>query len=168
LAASMAKNAIGHLGDAVRVAPDGGSTTTARDVADRILAASSGLASLFATNSGRLGRHAIPGQAAEAIFSAAVHAMVNSVQHAGGGRNVVRWVRIDGDATSAIRVEIGDTGVGFDVSAVPMERLGVRVSIMERVSSAGGAVTLDSSIGKGTIVTIRWPAPESAPAEGPS
>jgi hypothetical protein len=44
---------------------------------------------------------------------------------------------------------------------VPTERLGVRVSIIERVAGAGGSARIDSTRGSGTIVTVRWPAPES-------
>jgi hypothetical protein len=42
---------------------------------------------------------------------------------------------------------------------VPTERLGVRVSILERVASAGGRAEIDSAPGTGTVVRLRWPDP---------
>ena len=48
-----------------------------------------------------------------------------------------------------------------DAEAVPTERLGVRVSIIERVANAGGIARVVSSPGQGTVVTLRWPAPRS-------
>ena len=54
-------------------------------------------------------------------------------------------------------VEVGDHGSGFDPEAVPNERLGVRVSILERVAGVGGAAAIDTVIGRGTIVSLRWP-----------
>jgi signal transduction histidine kinase len=54
-------------------------------------------------------------------------------------------------------VEVGDTGLGFSVLEVPVERLGVRVSIIERVAKAGGSVEVESTPGAGTVIDIRWP-----------
>jgi signal transduction histidine kinase len=62
-----------------------------------------------------------------------------------------------------IMVEIGDTGVGFDPEVVPVERLGLRVSIIERIAGVGGIATIDSAIGEGTVVTIEWPDPTGGP-----
>jgi signal transduction histidine kinase len=82
--------------------------------------------------------------------------MVNSLQHAGGD-GVTRWLAIRGLAEGGIQVEVGDTGEGFILGAVPTERLGLRVSIIERVANAGGVVAVDSAPGEGTVVRIRWP-----------
>ena len=94
---------------------------------------------------------------AEAIYSAAVQGMVNSLQHAGA--DVDRWVVVRGDDDGAVEVTIGDRGAGFVPANVPTERLGVRVSILERVASAGGRAEIDSVLGEGTVVRLRWPDP---------
>jgi signal transduction histidine kinase len=60
-----------------------------------------------------------------------------------------------------ILVEVGDNGAGFDASTIPTERLGVRVSIVERVTSAGGTVKVDSAPHRGTTITVSWPAPKT-------
>jgi signal transduction histidine kinase len=99
----------------------------------------------------------MPLPVAEAIYSAAVQGMVNSLQHAGS--DVDRWVIVRGDSDGAVEVTIGDRGVGFDPDSVPTERLGVRVSILERVASAGGRAQIDSAVGEGTVVRLRWPVP---------
>jgi signal transduction histidine kinase len=99
----------------------------------------------------------MPVLAAEAVYSAAVQAMVNSLQHAGRERSVSRWLTIRGVVPSGIEIEVGDTGVGFAPSEVPRERLGLRISILERIANAGGNADIDSALNEGTVVTIRWP-----------
>jgi signal transduction histidine kinase len=80
------------------------------------------------------------------------------VQHAGEAPRVKRWITVRGLQPLGIEVEIGDTGAGFAAWDVPTERIGVRVSILERVAHAGGRAEIDSAPGEGTVVTIRWPA----------
>jgi signal transduction histidine kinase len=41
---------------------------------------------------------------------------------------------------------------------VPDERLGLRVSIEERMANAGGSADIASAAHQGTTVTIAWPA----------
>jgi signal transduction histidine kinase len=90
--------------------------------------------------------------------------MVNSVQHAGEATRIKRWVAIKPFRPSGIEVEVGDTGSGFDAQSVPTERLGVRVSILERVGNAGGVATIVSAPHRGATVTVRWPAPKQTGA----
>ncbi len=165
LVAKMAQNTIGQLWEAVSATP-GGATVTVRDLAKRIQVAASGLPAAFEVRGRGIDGGVLPGQAAEAIFSAAMQAMVNSIQHAGSGRTVARWVSVSSNTLDSIRVVVGDTGVGFHPLEVPMERLGLRVSILERVASAGGVVDVDSAVGSGTVVTIRWPADQNAVQRG--
>jgi signal transduction histidine kinase len=155
LAATMAGNAIGHLREAVAVAPDSDAMVPAGVLASRISEAASTMSQPFDVSSTRLGRAALPIPVAEAMYSAAVQGMVNSLQHAGSG--VRRWVEVRGIGHGAIQVQVGDDGAGFDPATVPTERLGVRVSIVERMSSAGGHAEIDSAPGRGTTVTMRWP-----------
>jgi signal transduction histidine kinase len=155
LAATMAGNAIGHLREAVAVAPDSDAMVPAGVLASRISEAASTMSQPFDVSSTRLGRAALPIPVAEAMYSAAVQGMVNSLQHAGPG--VRRWVEVRGLGHGAIQVQVGDAGSGFELATVPTERLGVRVSIIERMSSAGGHADVVSAPGEGTTVTLRWP-----------
>jgi len=63
-------------------------------VASRIADTATTMAQPFAVHSSRIGRRTLPLAVAEAIYSATVQAMVNSLQHAGGG--VRRWVELRG------------------------------------------------------------------------
>ena len=168
LAATMAGNAIGHLRDAARALPDDGTTVRLSAVAERITDAAAQLSSPFELRLKSVGSRSIPVQAGEAVYSAAVQAMVNSLQHAGEA-GITRWVAVRGFAPAGIEVVVGDTGVGFALVDIPSERLGVRVSIIERVANAGGRAVIQSAPGEGTIVSIRWPhgAPSGQPTFEP-
>ncbi|WP_334353661.1 sensor histidine kinase [Cryobacterium sp. CAN_C2] len=100
----------------------------------------------------------IPEHAAEALYSASVQAMVNSVQHAGPAQS--RRLSVGGNDQSGCTIEISDTGRGFDAS-VGSARLGLRVSIHDRVASAGGIAVLRTSPGHGTTITLTWPHPDA-------
>lgn len=156
LAATMAGNAIGHLRDAALVSPDDGTTVRISSIGDRIAAAASALSSPFEVRMKSMGTRSMPVQAAEAVYAAAVQAMINSLQHAGGD-SITRWVALRSIPRGGIEVVVGDTGSGFALADVPNERLGVRVSIIERVANAGGRAVIQSAPGEGTIVSVRWP-----------
>ncbi len=155
LSATMAGNAIGHLEAAARVSPDDGTIVRLSSLSQRIQDACAQMNSSFDMRISGVGTRSIAVQAAEAINSAAVQAMINSIQH--GGDGATRWVEIRGIRPAGIEIVVGDTGVGFDPASVPSERLGVRVSIIERLANAGGIAGIDSAPGHGTTITIRWP-----------
>ena len=99
----------------------------------------------------------VPGRVARALVLATTQAIANAVQHADGvGLSVAL-----GGSSDRIRVVVRDSGEGFDMEAVPDDRLGIRGSIIARVAAAGGTVKLDSSAA-GTIIVLLWPAPPSA------
>lgn len=156
LAATMASNAIGHLREAVAVAPDSEATVSGEMVAQRIVSAAESMSQSFAVTV-RTASDAwcmIPVHVAEAAYSATVQAMVNSLQHAGTG--VDRWVHVTSHGHEAFTIEIGDQGAGFDPDLIPTERLGVRVSILERVASAGGVARIRTAPGEGTVISLDW------------
>ncbi|TBN55928.1 histidine kinase [Glaciihabitans arcticus] len=163
LAARMAGNAIGHLREAALVSPDDGSTVRISAVSTRITEVAATMAAPFEVRTRSLAAWTMPVLAAEALYAASVQAMLNSIQHAGGAPSVRRWVTIRGGTPHGIEIEVGDTGAGFSLIDVPTERLGVRVSILERVANAGGVAEIDSVANEGTVVTIRWPRNDPAP-----
>jgi len=156
LAATMAGNAIGHLRDAAGASPEDDTTVRFTTLVDRITDAASALSSPWELRVRSIGTASLPVQSADAIYSATVQAMVNSLQHA-GEKGVTRWVAIRGVRPGGIEVVVADTGKGFRLTEIPTERLGVRVSIIERVANAGGRAVIQSAPGEGTIITIRWP-----------
>jgi signal transduction histidine kinase len=104
--------------------------------------------------------HRFPFRVVESLYLAAAQAMTNSIQHAGdsGSRSVAVEVGDDG----VVHVSVRDDGAGFDPAAVHTDRLGLRVSIIERVVAVGGTVDLRSRPGAGTSVSIRWSDEDAA------
>jgi len=106
------------------------------------------------------GAAGLPDDVRAALLGAALQAVDNSIRHAGPGtrRHVVVVARAD-----AVTVTVTDDGVGFDPAALPADRLGVRVSIVERVRDAGGVAEVDSRPGGGTSIRLTWTAPPEPP-----
>jgi signal transduction histidine kinase len=157
LAARMARNAIDHLAAAAADGPGHDPVVPFAVLRERIIDSLTTLAAPVEMRSCPTDGPALPSSAADALASATLQAAVNSVQHAGA--DATRWVTIDADGPS-VRVEVVDDGVGFDRSAVPSERLGVRRSILERLAAAGGTADVLSAPGAGTRVVLCWPDAE--------
>lgn len=142
---------------------DPGFETTLGELAERLANAARVLSPGFNYAQQSIPERAVPGDVAEAVFSAAVQAMVNSLQHAEGPEPqhgpIERTVSVHAHQGEGFTVQVSDTGVGFDPGAVPQERLGLRVSIRERVATVGGAVQVRSIPGGGASVVIVWPDP---------
>jgi signal transduction histidine kinase len=155
LATTMARNAMSHLTTAASVTPFDESSTSLSSMRERIDVLIANLGADVEVESDGLDSHTVPAAAAEALYSAAVQAIVNSVQHA-GSEGVRRWVHLDWTA-ERVTVEVGDTGKGFNPASVPGERLGVRVSITERLANAGGLASIHTESGAGTRITLVWP-----------
>ncbi|MDQ4501801.1 PspC domain-containing protein [Sinomonas sp. ASV322] len=85
----------------------------------------------------------------EALLQAAREAMLNAVRHAGGPVSVYAEASRD-----AIDVFVKDRGPGFELDAVPEDRLGVRESIVGRMRRHGGEATIVSGP-DGTEVRLR-------------
>ncbi|MCX7520988.1 ATP-binding protein [Microbacterium sp. STN6] len=159
-AARMASDAIGHLHSAVAVDPDDQTLVDLGRLTRRVRAAASAFSNAFEIRTSRVEGQTLPVHVAEALYSASVQAMVNSMQHAGGAE-VTRTLSIEGGRDGdPVTVTVTDDGAGFDPDAVPTERLGLRVSIGERVVNVGGAVEVRSHPGDGASIVLTWPAAE--------
>jgi signal transduction histidine kinase len=153
-AVSMASDAISRLASLDGPASDSTQAITIGWLVDLLRQHAVHLETPFAiTVRGSTG-HSIPFRVAESLYLAAAQAMTNSIQHAGnaGDRSVA--VEVGDDHT--VHVSVRDDGDGFDPAAVHTDRLGLRVSIIERVVAVGGTVDLRSRPGIGTSVSIRW------------
>jgi signal transduction histidine kinase len=158
LAASMARDAIGHLHAAEAVDPDDQTLIELARLTRRIEAAVAAFSSGFTVTESGVDTQTVPVHVAEALYSATVQAMVNSMQHA-GGPEIARSLTIEGgEDTTIVTVTIADAGTGFDPATVPSERLGLRVSIAERLANVGGAALVRSRRGEGTSISLSWPA----------
>ncbi|MGP3535776.1 sensor histidine kinase [Microbacterium sp. RD1] len=98
----------------------------------------------------------VPADAVEALAAATAEAVRNSVRHARPGATRRVGVRI---ADGAVGVAVTDDGGGFDPSAVDPARLGLRESIVGRMTALpGGAAEIDTAPGRGTEVRLAWHA----------
>ena len=55
-----------------------------------------------------------------------------------------------------LRISIRDDGCGFDFARVAPGRLGVRVSIIDRLQLIGGHAEVLTAPGRGTTVLLEW------------
>ncbi|MBQ1071647.1 ATP-binding protein [Micromonospora sp. C31] len=95
---------------------------------------------------------AVPAPVAEALAESAYAALSNVLRHAPGATAALRLARVDG----TVVVEVVDDGPGFEPSAVPAHRYGLRESVRGRMSSVGGRAGIRSRPGTGTRVRLEW------------
>jgi len=157
LSAQMARNAMRHLVSAQSSFPGAQPDLPLPVLAGRLRLAAAELAAPISVRTEDLGELSVPDAAGTALVLAATQAMVNSVNHAGEG--VAREVLVRGLPNDGVEIVVSDEGAGFDPGAIPHERLGVRISILERVNSIGGAARVESTPGAGTRITLGWVPP---------
>lgn len=168
LAASMAEDAIQQLTGGAPVAAAGKRPVGLDEVVRWLRRDGAAVAGAFTWTQSGPTSATVPAAAAEAVVSAAVQAMVNSVNHA-GGTEVPRAVEVR-MSDGALTVTVADEGRGFAMADIASQRLGVRVSILERVRTAGGTARIRSAPGKGTRIELGWrtrPAEASPEAAAP-
>ena len=89
--------------------------------------------------------------------SAARQALVNAVTHGGEPISVYCEAR-----RNQVEVYVRDHGSGFDMDAIPADRLGIRESIIGRIRRRGGRVEIVSRPGWGTEVRMHMPLSEAS------
>ncbi|WP_051765176.1 ATP-binding protein [Streptomyces sp. NRRL F-5135] len=94
-----------------------------------------------------------------AQMQSAREAMVNAAKYGGEGGAVQVFAEVEG---RTVFVSVRDRGPGFDLDAVPADRMGVRESIIGRMRRNGGSARLRSVPGDGTEVELEM---ERATAE---
>jgi signal transduction histidine kinase/phage shock protein PspC (stress-responsive transcriptional regulator) len=98
-----------------------------------------------------------------ALVQALREALLNAVRH--GAPPVSAYVEVGSERVEAF---VRDHGPGFDLDDVPRDRLGVRESILGRMSRHGGTAAL-RRLEHGTEVSLSLPVTTAgAPAEAPS
>lgn len=116
---------------------------------------SANVADAFTWSSSGSETAAVPASVAEALVAASVQAMVNSVKHA-GRRGVTRSVDVRMGDAGALHITVADDGRGFAMADIPTDRLGVKVSILQRVRTVGGTARIRSAPGRGTRIELAW------------
>lgn len=86
-----------------------------------------------------------------AQLQAAREAMVNAAKYGGEGGPVQVYAEVEG---RTVFLSVRDRGPGFDLDAVPDDRMGVRESIIGRMQRNGGTARLRSAPDGGTEVEL--------------
>lgn len=154
-AASLAVKALAHFRDAGLAPAENDALVTTGELAVALATAATSMERHIDVTSLGTRERMLPSVVAEAMVLAATQAMQNSIQHGGRGP-VERAVLVRSTEPRGVIVSIEDDGEGFDPTTIEPGRLGVRVSIVERMVSIGGRALIDSSPGRGTTVTLSW------------
>ena len=94
----------------------------------------------------------------QALVAAVRESVANAARHSGAGQVDVYAEVVPGTSGwESVEVFVRDRGRGFDPSAVPADRHGVRRSILDRVQRHGGTATVRSAPGEGTEVRLSLP-----------
>jgi signal transduction histidine kinase len=155
LAASMAREALTRLANAEKDAWEGSDEPVdAERLADEIEASARELGvQLAVERTIDLEPPRVPGRVARALVLAAMQAVANAVQHA-EAQGLSVQLRGESDPGRVV-VRVRDSGPGFDVDGIPDDRLGIRGSIVARVTAVGGRTEIEST-SHGTAVTLEW------------
>ncbi len=99
----------------------------------------------------------VPAAAVRALAEAVGEAVRNSAIHAGSDAERAVVITVDADRVSVVVV---DDGVGFDPSAVAVDRLGLALSVHRRLETLpGGHASVQSTPGAGTMIEVSWTRP---------
>ncbi|MEV6027223.1 PspC domain-containing protein [Streptomyces sp. NPDC052036] len=93
-----------------------------------------------------------------AQMQAAREAMVNAAKYGGEGGAVQVYAEVEG---RTVFVSVRDRGPGFDLDAIPADRMGVRESIIGRMERHGGTARLRAVPGGGTEVELEMERAET-------
>jgi signal transduction histidine kinase len=97
----------------------------------------------------------IPAPVAQALTEALVQALDNTARHSEASRVTLT---LNSPTAKSVVIELSDNGVGFRLSRIPKDRIGVRTSILKRVEAVGAKAFIESSPGVGTLVRLEWNA----------
>ncbi|MDX6744453.1 PspC domain-containing protein [Actinocorallia sp. A-T 12471] len=85
-----------------------------------------------------------------AMIQAAREATVNAAKYS-GAPNISVYAEVSGDE---LEIFVRDRGKGFDLDAIPDDRMGVRGSIIGRMERHGGTARVRSAPGEGTEIRL--------------
>jgi len=100
------------------------------------------------------GAAVLPPEVHLGFYRLAQAALGNVVRHVSAAQARASLALAPGEA----KLVVSDDGGGFDVSRIGARR-GMGLEIMrERAAAIGAHLQIDSLVGQGTTVTVRWPA----------
>jgi len=95
---------------------------------------------------------ALPQRVVDAFVNAIREALNNVSTHSGTSE---AWLTAIGYSEGGLRASVVDRGKGFDPATTP-PGVGLTRSIRHRIEEIRGEVTVDSSLGDGTVVELTW------------
>ena len=98
------------------------------------------------------GEFRLPVETKVAVYRIAQESLHNVVKHAGASKVEVSLACEDEE----VRLTIVDDGRGFESGPPSYEGLGLGI-MAERAQASGGRLEVESSSGKGTVVSVVWP-----------
>jgi signal transduction histidine kinase len=105
----------------------------------------------------------LPPDVKVALYRIAQEALNNVAKHAAASQATVTLnalspgltPRSQGYRGGRFELTIADDGRGFDVTDIPPDHLGVGI-MHERAEAIGATLTVESEVGRGTVVTVVW------------
>lgn len=97
----------------------------------------------------------LPSDYEVSIFRLVQECVNNAMKH---GKALDIWVKIEW-LTNSVNILVKDNGKGFDKTSVKDQSFGI-IGMKERIDLLKGTMDIQSSIGKGTIVTFKVPFPD--------
>ena len=97
----------------------------------------------------------VPSAVADALTEALVQALDNAARHSRASKV---QLTLDSPTADSLSIQLRDNGIGFRLDRMPKDRIGVRISIIKRIETAGAKALIDSKLGSGTTVRLEWKA----------
>ena len=95
----------------------------------------------------------IPAAEAQAITQATIQAIDNAVRHSNA--KTIELI-MDLPEPSSLEITVRDNGTGFRLDRLPKDRIGIRTSVVGRMTAIGGKAHIRTAPGAGTEVVLRW------------
>jgi signal transduction histidine kinase len=102
----------------------------------------------------------VPTQVGSQFIRILQESLSNVRRHSRATQVVIRIM----ECSHRLCLEVEDDGQGFDVAAIPEDRLGLQI-MRERAQEVGGKVSIRSSIGSGTCVRVELPVVQFSDGE---
>ena len=116
------------------------------------------------------GQGVLPPDVQVALYRIAQEALNNVAKHAQANQAVIRLRcssiaqasdRLDSSPQVGVELTISDDGRGFNRAGIPANHLGLGI-MRERADAIRAVLSIESQIGGGTQVVVRWPQPQES------
>lgn len=95
----------------------------------------------------------IPADVASSLTEVTLQGLDNALRHS---RASSIELILSTSKKEGLEIVIQDNGQGFRLERIPKNRIGLRTSIFQKAELVGASVSLESELGRGTRIAIRW------------